>query len=67
MKITVNHLPEYIDKDVISITEILAYKRFTFRMIVVKVNGKPIRKEDFDTTYIKDGDDVQIIHLISGG
>lgn len=67
MKITVNNLPENIEKEVLTITELLALKRFTFRMLVVKVNGKPIKKEDFDSTYVKDGDNVQIIHLISGG
>jgi thiamine biosynthesis protein ThiS len=67
MKITVNNLPESIDKETLTVTELLAIKRFTFRMLVVKINGKPIKKEDFDSTFINDGDDVQVIHLISGG
>lgn len=67
MKIIVNHIPENIDKETMTISELLEYKRFTFKMLVVKVNGKPIRKEDYDSTYIHDGDEVQVIHLISGG
>ncbi len=67
MKITLNYIPEIIDKETMTISELLDYKRFTFKMIVVKVNGKPIPKEDYPTTYIHDGDEVQVIHLISGG
>lgn len=67
MKITLNYIPEIIDKETMTISELLDYKRFTFKMIVVKVNGKPIPKEDYQTTYIHDGDEVQVIHLISGG
>lgn len=67
MKIILNHIPEDIDRETMTISELLDYKRFTFKMLVVKVNGKPIRKEDYQTTYIRDGDEVQVIHLISGG
>ncbi len=67
MKITLNNLPEVIDKETLTVAELLDYKRFTFRMLVVKINGKPIRKEDYATTSINEGDDVQVIHLISGG
>ncbi len=67
MKITLNNLPETIDKETVSVAELLEYKRFTFRMLVVKINGKPIKKEEYSTTYINDGDNVQVIHLISGG
>jgi sulfur carrier protein ThiS len=34
---------------------------------VVKVNDKVIRKPDWDTFVINDGDIVKAIHLIAGG
>jgi len=34
---------------------------------VVKINGTLIRKPEYDTSTVKDGDVVEIIHLISGG
>ncbi|NSW46374.1 MAG: sulfur carrier protein ThiS [Bacteroidales bacterium] len=67
MKLIVNNITENIDKDTLTISELLQYKHYTFKMIVVKVNGKPIKKEDYEQTYLNDGDNVQVIHLISGG
>jgi len=69
MDITLNNLPEHIDtnKATITVNELLAVKRFTFRMLVVKVNGKLVKKDEYSMATIKDGDDVQVIHLISGG
>ncbi|HNV95530.1 MAG TPA: sulfur carrier protein ThiS [Bacteroidales bacterium] len=67
MKLIVNNNIENIDRESLTINELLDYKRFTFKMIVVKVNGKPIHKNDYATTYLNDGDNVQVIHLISGG
>lgn len=67
MKLIVNNNIENIDSESLSISELLHYKRYTFKMIVVKLNGKPISKDEYSTTYLKDGDNVQVIHLISGG
>jgi thiamine biosynthesis protein ThiS len=36
-------------------------------MLVIKINGSLIKKEDYDKAVIKDGDNVDVIHLISGG
>jgi sulfur carrier protein ThiS len=36
-------------------------------MLVTKINGKVIRKEERESAFINDGDDVTILHLISGG
>jgi len=33
----------------------------------VKVNGELVRRRDFDSTTVKDGDDVMVLHLITGG
>ena len=42
-------------------------KNFTFPKIIVKVNGKHIEKEEYATTVINDGDNVEMIHLLAGG
>ena len=41
--------------------------KFTFDMIVVKVNGKVIPRDEYKTYKIKDGAEVGVIHLIAGG
>lgn len=41
--------------------------KYTFPLIMVKVNGKYIPKEKYQNTLIVDNDDVQLIHSIAGG
>lgn len=50
-----------------SISNIMKKKNFTFKMLVVKLNGKLVRKENYATTIVPENADVKIIHLISGG
>jgi len=50
-----------------TVTDILRIKNFIFRMLVVQVNGKVIKRPDYAATTVPDGADVQVIHLISGG
>ena len=42
-------------------------KNFTFKMMITKINGRLIKKNERDSAIVKDGDDVQVIHMISGG
>ena len=41
--------------------------KYTFPLIMVKINDKYIPKEKYKDTAIIDGDDVQVIHSIAGG
>ncbi len=67
MKITLNNNPETIDRATITVQELITFKNYTFAMLITKVNGKLVKKEDRNNTMIKDGDNVAVIHLISGG
>lgn len=67
MNIILNNRPESFDSDKLTIPELLVVKNFTFRMMVIKVNGRLIRKNERNLTIVTDGDDVQVIHMISGG
>lgn len=67
MNISLNNRPEKFEQDKLTISEILKLKNFTFKMMVVKINGQLIKKDRYYTAKVKDGDDVQIIHMISGG
>ena len=50
-----------------TINRILKLMNYTFRMLVVKVNGKLVRKENYDKFIVPKCADVKVIHLISGG
>ena len=45
----------------------LESKKFSFRMRIIKINGELIPKENYDSAEIKDGDNIQMIYLMSGG
>ncbi len=68
MNITLNNKPESIaGKESLTVSELLEYKNFTFKFLVVRVNSEAIKPGDYEKTSINDGDDVKVIHLISGG
>lgn len=67
MKITLNNRPEEFDSESLTINELLRIRNFTFKMLVIKVNGQLISKDQYDFQKVKEGDDVMVLHLISGG
>ena len=67
MKIILNNREEEFDKETLTVTEMLSIKKFTFRLRIVRINGVLIHRDDYDKTAISDGDNVQMIYLMSGG
>ena len=67
MKILLNNRKEEFGKEEIGVSEMLILKKFSFKMRIIKINGILIPKEKYDSTFIHDGDDVQLIYLMSGG
>jgi len=67
MEITLNNRNENFDCETMTVSQLLEIKNFTFKMIVVKINSKLIKKDVYETTLIKNNDNVNVIHLISGG
>ncbi|MGE0090293.1 MAG: sulfur carrier protein ThiS [Bacteroidales bacterium] len=67
MNIIVNNNPESFKQNELTINQLLKLKNFTFKMLVIKVNGELVKKAEYDSFVIKEGDDVNVLHLISGG
>ncbi len=67
MKITLNNRPDTFDEESLSFEELIKKKNFTFKMIVTKLNGKLVKKDERNNVFIKEGDDVIVLHLVSGG
>lgn len=69
MKITLNHNAEKIstEKSSITVNELLSLKNFTFELLIVKINGSLVKKEQYDKATVTEGDDVQVIHVFGGG
>jgi len=67
MNIILNNRPEHFEREEMTFDDLIEEKKFTFKMLVTKQNGKLVRKEERNSTYIKEGDDIIVLHLISGG
>jgi thiamine biosynthesis protein ThiS len=67
MRIRINNREEELEGDSITVAQMLDIKKFTFRMRIVKINGVLIHRDMYATAIIYDGDDVQMLYLMSGG
>ncbi len=67
MKITLNNNPDELSGNVITVAKMLEEKKYTFKMLIIKINGAIVKRDEYATALIHDGDIVDVIHLISGG
>ncbi len=67
MKILLNSREEIFEEDPLSVARMIELKKFSFRMRVIKINGALIPKDKYETSMIRDGDNVQMLYLMSGG
>lgn len=65
-KITVNgNLIDWEERMTLDV--ILKKLNYTYKMLIVKVNGELVQKNQYDSYIVPEGADLKIIHLISGG
>lgn len=67
MKIILNNREEKFDAETMTVNQMLDLKKYSFRMRIVKINGNLIPREKYDSSVIHDGDNIQMIYLMSGG
>ena len=65
-QIIVNDNPIEWEKN-LTINKILKIMKYSFKMLVIKVDGELIKKDEYGTKIVTENADVKIIHLISGG
>ncbi len=64
--ITVNgHRIEW--EEGMTLRRVLERMNYTWRLLVIRVNGTLVRKEAWDTTLIPPDAEVSVFHLLSGG
>lgn len=54
-------------KEGLVVRDALTLMNYTFKMLVIKLNGELVKKDDYDSTPIPENADLKVIHLISGG
>ncbi|HOU01878.1 MAG: thiamine biosynthesis protein ThiS [Bacteroidales bacterium] len=67
MKIILNNREEMLPGETLTVSEMLLLKKFSFKMRIIKINGVLVPKDKYDSTLIKEGDNVQMLYLMSGG
>ncbi len=50
-----------------TVRRLLQIKRYSFGMLVIRINGTLVKKADYDSTLVPPGADVMVYHLMSGG
>ncbi len=67
MDIIINNREETIEGDSLTLAELIKLKKYTFKMLVTKINGQLVKKTDRVTAIVKNGDKVVVLHMVSGG
>ncbi len=67
MNIRLNGEQTHFEGESMSVRALLAAKSWSFPLIVVRVNGALVARGDWDSFAVRDGDEVDALHLVSGG
>ncbi|MGC6367549.1 MAG: sulfur carrier protein ThiS [Candidatus Marinamargulisbacteria bacterium] len=68
MKLQINGESETIEKESITISDLLAYKEVKMpEMVSVELNGDILDRDAFGTTNLKDDDQVEFLYFMGGG
>ncbi len=68
MELTINGKIENIDKDKLTIAELLKLKDVQMPdMVSVELNGEIIDRKDYETTELKNSDTIEFLYFMGGG
>jgi sulfur carrier protein len=67
MKILLNNREQEFADEVISVEEMLNLMKYSFKLRIIKINGNLVPRDNYNSTMIREGDNVQMIYLMSGG
>lgn len=67
MEITVNNKPRTFAGESLQLMELLQACEMPQKGIAVAINNKVVRKGDWSSTEVKDGDSIMVIQAVCGG
>lgn len=67
VKIKLNFSDEIFDEESLSVAEIMKRKNFSFPHVITRLNGRLVERDKRPEAMVRDGDDLEVYHLISGG
>jgi sulfur carrier protein len=56
-----------LSEDINSVDKLLSHYQLESRIAVVEVNKEIVKKEDYETRKLTDGDTIEIVHFVGGG
>jgi sulfur carrier protein len=67
VRIQINGEPREIPQSSLSLNELLDTLSLAPQRIAVEVNKTIVRRSEWETTVVKDGDQIEIVHFVGGG
>ena len=68
MNVKINGDAKAIEKDALTISELLTHEKVDMPdMVTVEYNGSILDRDQFDTTAVKDGDEIEFLYFMGGG
>lgn len=64
--ITVNGSP-HPWRDGMTILDVIQERRYSFPLLVVRIDGRLVPRGSYGETGVPDGSDIDVMHLMSGG
>ena len=68
MNIKINGESKTIDAETLTVSELLVEQKVKMpEMVSVEHNGNILERDTFDTTYVKNNDEVEFLYFMGGG
>ncbi|MEW5815969.1 MAG: sulfur carrier protein ThiS [Spirochaetota bacterium] len=68
MKLYINGKEENIERENLSVVELLTLKEVKMPdMVSVQLNGNILKRNNFNSTYVKENDRVEFLYFMGGG
>lgn len=66
MVVKINGKSEQIDRG-LTVISVLKSKNIRPEMVAIEINGSIVEREDYGTTVLKEGDEVEYLYYMGGG
>ncbi len=67
MSIKLNGEIVELKEDVTTVQQLLAFYQLENRLVIVEHNREIILKDQYDSTAIQHGDEIELVHFVGGG
>lgn len=68
MRIIINGKEEFMEKEELTISELLKLKNVKMpEMVSVELNGEFLERKEYETTIVKENDKIEFLYFMGGG